>query len=213
MKEYLISPSKFTNALYFERKNTPFKTDCTTTSIMLKVLLLVIITTGVILWTAKLIIKNNSQHKKIRSIVDKKISTVNTKEQNTSLETINKALKDKNIPDIASDTKEINAACFLKKIPAQYKYPKAPIRLNLEALIKTNSLDTYYFLGMRGDGDCAFRTIAIGILFETFRKKSINIVNVTDEIKNKIDVKQNIPPKFIDEFLNTYKNFHEQLVS
>ena len=179
------------------------RTKCVIISIALGVLSLGVVPAVVGFgWGVRWLMENlSTQDKKIQIIAGKE-KILSGNESKVSLENIVDALKSKNIPSIAAEVKEINAVCPFTELPLVYANKDAFIRKNLERLLlDKNELNSSYFIGIRGDGDCALRTIAIGFMLESVRKN--HPINV-DSVVEKINTKENTPEKMKKDFLESY---------
>jgi hypothetical protein len=197
----------FTDLIFCPKHAEPAeRTKCVVISVMLAVFSLgiipVVVGTGwainrMIVWIRENL---SSQDKKAQTIAKKEGILSNSK---FSAEDVVDTLQKRGVPKEAERVMEINCTHPLRDLPQIYKNERAFIRQNLEKLLTMDALNASHFIGIRGDGDCAFRAIAIGFILKSACEcQPININGVFEKIESK---KEDIPEEMWDEFL---KNYH-----
>ncbi|WP_213105989.1 hypothetical protein [Candidatus Protochlamydia amoebophila] len=144
----------------------------------------------------------------------------------TALEDLSHLLAEKwnisPLDNMSKEKREINRnKPFIDWINAEYKFPQACIRQNLEALIQEDKpiLKQALFLGIRGDGDCTSRVLCIGLMlqailqnnpledFHTFCQHLLRVLNWMQKETKKSNsalhlfIGQQIQQRFLSNFV------------
>lgn len=197
-KQYYAHPFKQTNLETFKRG---LGITAIVIATLLVVPIVILAATGMYSRTVKWIVELNEKasiYAKVSKVVQEKLPPVakkpkvetpplTLKEIETELQTNSTANKDP-FPSIRG------VSSFTNYVTTEYKNPQAKIRQNLETLIsQAPVLKDALFINIRGDGDCAFRAMSVGLRLHTLLHPEVSIIQ---HIKKAMQALETTEPKY-----------------